>query len=160
VWRKAALLLENVAASDATLHAHDDRWWMFVNIRHDGFSGSDELFLFHARSPFGPWTAHPRNPIKSDVRPARSAGRLFYHGDRLIRTAQDRSGDYGGALLLCEVQELTTTSYREAVLKRLDPGWLAGNRGFHTLSFSNRLEVIDGKLDLPRWRRHGAARRS
>jgi hypothetical protein len=63
-------------------------------------------------------------------------------------------------LLLCEVQELTTTSYREAVLKRLDPGWLPGNRGFHTLSFSNRLEVIDGKLDLPRWRLHSAARRS
>ena len=151
-WRKATVLFHNIAASDATLHVHDDHWWMFVNIRHDGFTGSDELFLFYARNPFGPWTEHAQNPIKSDVRSARSAGRLFYHGDRLIRPAQDRSGSYGGALLLCQVQELTTASYREAVIKRLDPDWLAGNSGFHTLSFSNRLEVIDGKFDLPRWR--------
>ena len=162
-WRKAAVLFENVAACDATLHVHDDRWWMFVNMRHEGFSGSDELFLFHASAPFGPWTAHPRNPIKSDVRSARPAGRLFYRGDRLIRPAQDCSGTYGGALVLCAVQELTTTSYREAVVKRLEPDWLAGNRALHTLSFSNRLEVIDGKLDLPRWRtraRHGSGRGS
>jgi hypothetical protein len=151
-WRKGIVLLENLEASDATLHVHDDRWWMFVNIRYDGFSASDELVLFYARGPFGPWTAHPRNPIKSDIRSARPAGRLFYLGNRLIRPAQDCSSTYGGALVLCEVQELTTSGYREAVLKRLDPGWLAGNRGFHTLSFSNRLEVIDGKFDLPRWR--------
>ena len=146
------MLFENVAACDATLHVHDDRWWMFVSIRDDGFRGSDELFLFYAGGPLGPWTAHPRNPIKSDVRSARPAGRLFYRGDRLIRPAQDCSETYGGALLLCEVLELTPTSYREAVVKRLGPGWLTGNRGFHTLSFSKRLEVIDGKLDLPRWR--------
>ena len=125
---------------------------MFVSLRLDGFGDSDELFLFHARGPLGPWTAHPQNPIKSDVRSARPAGRLFYRGDRLIRPAQDCSVTYGGALVLCEVQELMTTSYREAIVKRLEPDWLAGNRGFHTLSFSNRLEVIDGKLDLPRWR--------
>jgi len=143
-WEHVAVLLENVEAVDATLLHHADRWWMFVNIGRAASSVVDELFLFHAETPFGPWQPGPRNPVKSDVRSSRSAGRLFMRHGRLMRPAQNCSVRYGGSLVLCEVVELTPTSYRERVIEEIGPEWLAGNSGLHTLSFSPRLEMIDG----------------
>jgi transcriptional regulator GlxA family with amidase domain len=48
---------------------------MFVSIAENCIP--DELSLFYAESPLGPWTPHPRNPVKSDVRGSRPAGGLF-----------------------------------------------------------------------------------
>ncbi|MCI0548615.1 MAG: formyl transferase, partial [Candidatus Rokubacteria bacterium] len=149
-WERVAVLLDEVNAVDATLLRHDRCWWMFANIGEAGSSTWDELFAFHADSPLGPWKPHAANPVKSDVRSARPAGRLFRREGRLIRPAQDCSRSYGGSLALCEVLELTPTRYRERVIAEIGPEWLPGNLGFHTLSFSERIEFIDGKIARPR----------
>jgi len=154
VWERTAVLLEDVHAVDATVVEHDRRWWMFANVAEDASSTCDELFIYYADSLFGPWQPHAANPVKSDVRSARPAGRLFHRGDRLIRPAQNCSRTYGGSLVLCEVLELTPTAYREQVIADLAPPSIPGNSRFHTLSFSERLEVIDGNgpASLRRWR--------
>jgi hypothetical protein len=146
-WELVAVLLDDVNAVDATLLCHDGRWWMFTNIGEAESSTWDELFAFYADSPLGPWKPHAANPVKSDVRSARPAGRFFRHRGRLIRPAQNCSRSYGGSLALCEVLELTPARYRERVVAELGPEWMPGNLGFHTLSFSDRLEFIDGKID-------------
>ncbi len=130
---------------DATLHEQDGRWYMFVNVSERGGSLDDELFLFFADTPLGPWQPHPLNPIKSDVRSARPAGRLFRRQGKLIRPAQDCSTSYGAAINLCEVEVLSETDYRERIVERLEPSWRPGLDGCHTLSFSDRMEFIDGK---------------
>lgn len=130
---------------DATLHEQDGRWFMFVNVSERGGSLDDELFLFIADTPLGPWRPHPLNPIKSDVRSARPAGRLFRRNGKLIRPAQDCSTSYGAAINLCEVEVLSETDYRERIVERLEPSWRPGLDGCHTLSFSDRMEFIDGK---------------
>lgn len=130
---------------DATLHEQDGCWYMFVNVSERGGSLDDELFLFIAETPLGPWQPHPLNPIKSDVRSARPAGRLFKRDGKLIRPAQDCSTSYGSAINLCEVEVLTETDYRERIVERLEPNWRPGLEGCHTLSFSDRMEFIDGK---------------
>lgn len=143
-WEHAGVLVDNIEAVDATLLEYEGRWWMFVNVGEAASSTADELYLFFADSPFGPWRPHCGNPVKSDARSARPAGRFFTRGGRLIRPAQNCSVRYGGSLALCEVQELTTSCYRERVVEEIGPEWLPGNAGFHTLSFSPRLEVVDG----------------
>ncbi len=130
---------------DATLHEQDGRWYMFVNVSERGGSLDDELFLFFAETPLGPWQPHPLNPVKSDVRSARPAGRLFRRDGKLIRPAQDCSTSYGSAINLCEVEVLSETDYRERIVERLEPSWRPGLEGCHTLSFSDRMEFIDGK---------------
>jgi hypothetical protein len=87
-----------------------------------------------------------RNPVKIDVRSTRPAGSLFRRAGRLVRPSQDCSASYGGALTLCEVTRLSRADYAEVELEKLLPGWLPSNLGFHTLSSSARLEVIDGKM--------------
>ena len=51
---------------------------MFVNVGIEGGEAHDELHLYSAPGILGPWKPHPRNPVKSDVRSARPAGRVYH----------------------------------------------------------------------------------
>jgi hypothetical protein len=149
-WSRAAVMLDDVRAVDATVCEHEGRWWMWVNIAVDGADVADELHLFHAAEPAGPWTPHPLNPVVSDVRLARPAGRPFVHGDRLIRPAQDCSVRYGYATVFCEVLTLSPEAYAERPVARLEPGWLPGQIGGHTYNAGAGWEVVDCARAVPR----------
>ncbi len=149
-WEHVCDLLQGYRAVDATLHEHDGRWYMFANICESGGGTFDELFLFHADTPLGPFQPHPGNPIVSDVRRARPAGRLFQRDGKLIRPAQDCARGYGQALVFNEVLSLTPTAYQERPLSRLQPNWAPGLTGCHTYAALGDMEVVDGKR--PTWR--------
>ena len=150
VWVKEATLLSNIAASDATLFEHDGRWWMFATVRDGGGSYSDVLHAWWARDPFGPWQAHPRNPILVDIASARPAGRVVHHAGKLIRPVQDCSRTYGGALGLAEIRRLDEDGFEQHVEVVLQPGALWPGRRLHTLNRAGRLECIDGSRLAPR----------
>jgi hypothetical protein len=144
-WRREAVLLEDVEAVDATVFEHDGRLWMAVGIAAPGAGTLDELHLFWARDgdPRGPWNPHPANPVVSDARCARPAGRVFAHEGRLIRPGQDGSRRYGGALTFRAIDELTPTTYREHELDRLDPDAIPGARAVHSYAVDSAFEAID-----------------
>ena len=107
-WEKQAVLLEANNPSDATLFEIDGTWWMFVNIEERGVTVNwEELHLFYAASPLGPWHPHRRNPVKSDVRNSRPAGHLFFQNGQLFRPAQDCSKRYGYATSINRVVTLS-----------------------------------------------------
>ncbi len=149
-WTHEAELLGDVRAVDATPIEVEGRWWMFAGVapeRHSHPSDwQEELHLFHAPSPFGPWTPHRRNPVKSDVRGARPAGSLFWWNGELWRPAQDCSVRYGYAITLHRVLRLNASEFREEPVVRIDPSWTAGLRGTHTLNAVPGLVVLDGRL--------------
>jgi len=145
-WERVAVLVQGVRAADATLLHEGGRWWMFATVSEGHSSACDELFVFYADALCGPWQPHAANPVKSDIRSARPAGRFFRHGDLLIRPAQNCSRRYGGSVSLCEVLELTPSTYRERVIQELHPGWVPGNARFHTVSASEHLEFLDGNF--------------
>jgi hypothetical protein len=102
----------------------------------------------------GPWEPHPRNPVVSDVRRARPAGRPFRDESRgLIRPSQDCSGLYGSAVVFNRIEELSETGYRETPIGRLEPGWRHANLGTHTYSASETWEAVDGRIWTPKGRR-------
>jgi hypothetical protein len=144
-WNRVADLVTGRACTDPTLCFHDDRWYLFTTVSENGNSAWDELFLFVGDSPFGPFHPHPANPIVSDVRHARCAGRLFRHGDRLIRPAQDCASHYGSAIVFNEVVELTPARYGERVLARLAPDWSPTLVACHTYSAAGGIEVLDAR---------------
>ncbi|MBV9245972.1 MAG: hypothetical protein JO366_14280 [Methylobacteriaceae bacterium] len=143
VWVREAVLVENVVAADATLVTHGGRRWLFAAVSEDGSSSWDALGLFHALDLFGPWTAHPLNPLLIDVEAARPAGMMFTRQGRLLRPAQDCTNGYGSALTLCEVTRLDPHGYEQRIVRRLPPpaSWKA--HGVHTLNGAGGLEVID-----------------
>lgn len=144
------MLFEDLWAADATVWEEAGLLWMFVTTAPRGGSPNEELSLFFAEAPCGPWHAHPQNPVVSDVRCARPAGRLFVENGALIRPAQDCADFYGRALRLQRVEALSETEYRETPLRTLGPEWLPGCVGTHTLSRAGGFEVTDGQRTVRR----------
>ncbi len=143
-WESHATLLDPFDGVDATLHRHTDgRWYLFANLGEPGISYDEELHLFVADSPFGPFAAHPENPVVADVRRARMAGRLFESGGELVRPAQRCAPLYGAGLVLHVVEELSPVTYRERVVQELSPAWDQSLVGVHTINAEDGLSVID-----------------
>lgn len=140
-WRLETVLFEGIAARDATLFEIDGVWWMFVAIADTQFS--DELHLYYSDSPLGPWKPHAKNPVRSDVRNSRPAGRPFYWKGELYRPAQDSSQRYGYGMRINKVVQLTPTEFREEEVSQILPQWRKDLRGTHTLNICEDLTVID-----------------
>jgi hypothetical protein len=143
-WTLVRMVMSDVVANDPTLLAHDGRLWLFANVVREHAEPNEELHLFWADSLEGPWTPHAANPVVSDVRSARPAGRIFRRDGMLIRPGQDCAGVYGRAVVLNRIETLTTAEYHESTVGRLEPTWLAGNIGTHTYNAAAGIEAIDG----------------
>ncbi|MGH9462204.1 MAG: glucosamine inositolphosphorylceramide transferase family protein, partial [Vicinamibacteria bacterium] len=150
-WQLESVLLSDSQAVDPTLHWIENRWWMFVNIAVEGARFTDELHLFYADRPHGPWTPHPRNPVKSDVRSARPAGRLFEHDRVLYRPAQDSSVQPGHAISLNIVERISTTEYVERETSKILPRRGKRITSIHTLNHVEGLTLIDCRYRM--WKR-------
>ena len=140
-WKLETVLFEGIAARDATLFEVDRVWWMFVAIADTEFS--DELHLYYSESPLGPWKPHAKNPVKSDVRNSRPAGRPFYWKGNLYRPAQDSSVRYGYGMRINKIIKLTPTEFREEEISQVLPNWRKDLRGTHTLNICDDLTIID-----------------
>jgi hypothetical protein len=156
-WELEAVLLDDVRAVDTTLAEVDGTWWMFAGAGVEGASASDELFLFSAPSPLGPWRPHRRNPVKSDVRSARPAGRLFQRNGCLYRPAQDCSVEYGHAISINRIVRLTCDEFVEQEIAKILPRWSRHLERTHTLNSAGRLTVLDGFVRRSRLSRVGTA---
>jgi hypothetical protein len=142
-WRWEKTLIEDVQAVDSTLFEHDGLWWLFCNIGGKEFSSNDELHLFYADTPLGPWTPHRDNPVKSDVRSSRPAGRLYRSNGEIFRPSQDCSVRMGGAISINRIVELTKEKFREEPIYKIEPTWKKGLFGVHTLNRAGNLTVLD-----------------
>jgi len=140
-WKLEKILFEGVAARDATLFELDGVWWMFVAMADT--DSSDELHLYYSSSPLGPWRPHNKNPVKSDVRNSRPAGRLFYWNGDLYRPAQDSSQGYGYGMTINRIVRLTRDEFVEQEVSKVQPQWRPDLRGTHTLNICEDLTIID-----------------
>jgi hypothetical protein len=151
-WDLAGVLLENLRLMDPTMLKWGDLWWLFGTISTSDSPANDELFGYFAPSPFGPWTPHPANPLKSDVRSSRPAGRFIERDGTLFRPAQDCHPSYGTGLVWCEVIELSLTAYREREISRWSGPAFGAFDGVHTFDTAGGWEVVDLRMDNRRLR--------
>lgn len=148
-WELEKVLMTDVRAKDATLAEVNGSWWMFVSIAEHSIP--DELYLFSAETPLGPWKPHVRNPVKSDVRGSRPAGGLFNWNDDLYRPAQDSSGRYGYAISINRITQLDHERFREEQVSNILPNWDKKLLGTHTISMAGDLTVVDCLMNRARW---------
>ena len=148
-WELEKVLMTDVNAVDATLAEMEGRWWLFVNMAmvEGNLKNWDELYLFYADSPFGPWKPHARNPVKSDG----PAGRVFFQDGHFYRPAQDCSRRYGYAISINRILCINPTEYEEKEVSKILPHWRRNLVANHTLNYMEGLTVIDGLLRRPRW---------
>ena len=151
VWHSTQL--SGVSAGDATIAEIDGRWWLFAAVKVPGGNAADELHLFHAESPLGPWTGHAMNPVVSDVRTARPAGRMFQRDGRWYRPAQDGAVSYGHSIAILEIERLDLGGFRQRLVEVIDPTWRPGLIATHTINAVDGLSAIDGLERVSRLRR-------
>ena len=143
-WEMEKTLLEGVNATDATLMEADGLWWMFVNVGERDFPTDwNELYLYYADRPMGDWKPHKANPVKTDVRGSRPAGRVFRRDGELYRPAQDSSRQYGYAVSINRIVRLSPDEFAEEEVSKILPRWDKKVVGTHTLNSAGDLTVID-----------------
>jgi hypothetical protein len=150
-WVQESILMSDIEAADSTLLHHHDKWWLFTAGVLEHALPEQTLCLFSADSPWGPWSAHPKNPVVSDVCHARPAGCLYFENGQLIRPGQDCSKSYGYAVGLHRVDVLSETDYRETPLASITPDWIPGCKGIHTLNQNAQYRVMDCKFLISRF---------
>jgi hypothetical protein len=148
-WEQVSVLLRDLEAVDATPFEYEGRWWMYLTTPSTP-NVYDDLSLYSAETPLGPWKPHRRNPLLSDIVGGRCAGRPFPHNGKLLRAAQDGAKRYGHAMQLRELVTLTDDAWEERIVDRILPDWAAGMGGTHTLNVDGEVGVVDGFRD--RWR--------
>lgn len=148
-WEHKQNLQDDIEAADATLFEHDGMWWMFANIaEQEGSSIHDELHIFYADSPLSTdWKPHSMNPVVSDCKTARPAGKIFNENGRIYRPSQNCSVRYGYGFNLNEIELLTTTEYKEKTVSRVEPNWEKHIVGTHTFNRVGNLHVIDALVN-------------
>ena len=150
-WKLVKKLINNVKAVDSTIFYYEDKHWLFTNIAEDGFSDWEELYLFYSENLFGDWTPHPLNPIVSDVKSSRPAGKIFINDfGEIIRPSQDCSKCYGYAINLNIISKITTTEYEEKVLDKILPKKFGNYFGTHTFNKGEGFYFYDAK----KWKRN------
>jgi hypothetical protein len=144
-WRHKLNMMEGIFAVDTTLLYYHKQWWLFTNIvENEGAGYDDELFLFYSDDVFtNDWKGHPLNPIVSDVKKARPAGRIFQSQGKLYRPSQDCSKIYGYGFNINEIVVLTETEYVEKTISTVKPNWGKSVKGTHTFTYEKGLTIID-----------------
>jgi hypothetical protein len=140
-----AAAIENFDAIDPTFLFHEGLWWLFCTHRSRG--PNHQLFLYFSERLFGPYRAHPANPIVTGSAQARPGGRIIRLGKSLLRPAQDCSESYGAALHLCRIELLSPTAYVERIVQRIEPRDIGGGfaQGLHTLDHTENYVILDTK---------------
>ena len=141
-WVLERVILDNIEMYDPTILHYENRWWIFGTTVHENGSNRDELAIFYSDRLDGCWKPHRLNPVKSDCRTARPAGRIIVVGDRLLRPAQDCENGYGMGVVWLEIIELTPDKYDEREIAHW-PGSAVGAQGLHTFNRDDELAVVD-----------------
>ncbi|MFY0604916.1 MAG: hypothetical protein JXQ93_13335 [Flavobacteriaceae bacterium] len=145
-WSFQKNIFENISAVDTTLFYYDNTWWLFTSIDETNkVTRNDELFVFYANSPLDcSWIPHPMNPVVSDAKLARPAGKIFIKNNKIYRPSQDCTGVYGSSININQIKTLDRKTYLEEHITNLKPEWDKEIKGIHTLNFNDHSTVIDG----------------
>ena len=147
-WEYHGEIMNNVNAVDTTIFNYNDKWWMFTGMKENlGSSNSDELFLFHSDNPLSnDWESHSSNPIISDVRQARPAGKIFSFKDDIYRPSQNSSKFYGYGISVNQINNITKNEYQETIVTSILPNWDNNISRVHTFAYDDGLSMIDAKI--------------
>ncbi len=142
-WQLEKEVLSDFSGVDPTITKHDDLYWLFITNKES--KPSLNLHIFFSDSLHGNWTPHPLNPVKTDIRSSRPAGTIFSYDGYLYRPAMDYSRLNQGNVTINKIEELTTKSFKESLVKTVDPYRDSYFKDkIHTLAAIGNQTLIDG----------------
>lgn len=154
-WEPCRVLVSNFPGVDTILHRQGDRLWLFTTYGANE-NQDNNLHIFSAPSLFDEFKPHRKNPVKTDIRSSRMAGKLFERSGRLYRPAQNCSLRYGGSIVINEIDDLNDDVFHEHLVEEILPDRQSMfPLGLHTRNMGTDAIVIDGLRNIPaRSRQH------
>jgi hypothetical protein len=144
-WSLHKIIMTNVSAVDSNIIYHNKLWWLFTNV-DTAFMGENnsELHIFYANDfDSTEWKPHKMNPIIFDSTQARNAGAIIENGD-IFRVFQRHDFDqYGKSIGINQIIDLSTGTYSEIPIKKVEPMFFEGQVRTHTLSIRDGLLALD-----------------
>jgi len=151
-WNFCKTLIQNVTATDSTLFYKNEKWWLFTSLtNYQNKKRENELFLFYSDNLLDEnWISHPKNPIVSNLKGSRSAGKIFQEKGKIIRPAQDGSIRYGYGIIFYRIDILNEVDYQETEVKTIYPNWNKKIIGVHSYGQEKELTVMD--IRIKKWK--------
>lgn len=135
-------LLLDRPALDSTIIKYNGKYWLFCTYR-----GSDSnrcLDIYYSDFAEGPWIAHKKNPVVSNLTKARPAGYMVKIDNNIYRVIQKCDKYYGEAINVSKILKLTESEYEEQFIKELRTVKDEYSRNFHTINGMGDICVVDG----------------
>ena len=149
-WEFQQILIPNVELLDATIYKQDETYFLFANQYEPNRDTSNEcLVVYYSESLFGPWTAHPLNPLTTNICNSRPAGNLFHHQNKLILPTQNCAVRYGHGINFNEIT-ISKNNFSMKKINQLNPDWLTNNLGSHTWNGNKKYVVTDAHRYIQR----------
>ena len=146
-WEAAHVLALDHLAVDATPLFHDGRWWLFYSPADRKADRMSTLHVAFADRLAGPWTPHPRNPVRRDLAGARPGGSPIVVDGAIMLPVQDCTTTYGGAIRALRIDTLTPDRFEAELGSAILPPIAAApyTEGLHTLAAAGAVTLIDLK---------------
>ena len=147
-WKLKKILFEGESFVDTTFFVDNlGNKWLFTNKSVDKFDDhNSELYIYKVQdNNFENIEPHKFNPVITDCKIARNAGKIFYsQKGYLIRPSQmNISNIYGYALNINKIVKLSIDEYVEEKLFTIKPEELNGARGIHHVSQEEDFFILD-----------------
>lgn len=131
---------------DSTILKCKNKYWIFATISER--DNDSKLYVFFSDSLLGPYTSHPRNPIKSGLNGTRSAGNFIEVDGVIYRPTQNCQNIYGESITINKITELTETNVAEEPYMNISINRKnkhnCGIHTIHTINVMNNIIVVDG----------------
>lgn len=132
-WKLDSVLLTGKPFVDSAVFKYNESWWVISRI-------GKELHLFFSDTLKGSYTAHPANPIVTNPKYSRLAGRIHVTDVGIFRFSQDCTRIYGETVALHQVTVLNREHYAENVVT--DP-FLSGPERGAFIAWNSKIHHVD-----------------
>lgn len=137
IWKKQ-LLIDNIKCIDPDIIFHEGYYYLFTTIK--GQAHDTKLFIYYSKELLKGWQPHLLNPVVTDVRSARGAGKIFSDGNNLYRPGQNYSVYKEGSITISKINKLSPTQYAEEIALFVDP--------INDAKYSDKIHTINGYNDI------------
>ncbi len=142
-WRPYKILIQGIKLLDPICFYYKGTFWLLANkVNEYEYDNNHSLYLYFSDDLFSnSWCPHPLNPIVSDSRFSRNAGRIIFKGEKLFRVSQNCFVNYGSQINFMEICEISKIDYSEKLVSHIHP--IGNSKGVHTYNEIDELAWVD-----------------
>lgn len=138
------VLIDNCPLLDSSILKYHDKYWLFATLGDTLFDHS-KLYIYYADNLHGPYTAHPKNPVKFSLKSSRPAGNFIMVDGEIYRPSQNCEIHYGESITINRITELSENEFSEEPYFTIKPeNNDKFNSGVHTINCIEDIIVVDG----------------